>query len=133
MSFDIDIPKGNSMEELIVKWIKLSNKLAQIKETEMDLRKQIADHILAGKVKGSKTATIGKYKLSATAKVNTKIEREELQAIWPDLTAAEKAAVKFDPKLVAVEYKKVPANSIIHSVITDTPGAPSLSVKGIVK
>lgn len=122
-----------NIDKDIATWQRLVNKLADTKAAELAMRLKIAESILDGKVKGSKTTVIGKYKMTATAKVNTKISREELQSMWKALLPEERQAVKFDPSLIAAEYKKLPNDSILNNAITVKPGTPSLEIKGIVK
>lgn len=118
------------IEETVEKWINLSAQLSSIKEQELELRNKICSHILKDKLKGSKKATIGRYVLNATAKLNQKIDKELLETIWEDLSPEEKAAVKFNPSLVAKEYKKLSEKSLLNRAIDSKPGTPSLDLKG---
>ncbi len=118
------------MEDKVQAWIKADAAMRAAKAHELELRKELCDHILQGKIKGSKTTQIGQYKLSATAKLNAKIDKDALKSIWFDLTPAEKQSVKFDPKLIAKNYNGLDASCTIHHVITHKPGTPALSVKG---
>lgn len=119
------------MEAKIKEWLILSGRLANIKEDEMELRKEIAEHILAGKVKGTKSSSFGPYTMNATAKLNTKIDKELLQTMWSDLSEEEKKCIKFDPKLVDKEYKNLDAKSNLHRAIESKPGAPTLKLKAL--
>lgn len=121
----------DSIESMITRWEKLSANLALVKAEEMELRQKIAGNILKDKTKGSKTIPVGQFKLTATAKLNSKINLEELRAIWKDLNEEEKQVFKFSPKLVSEKYKQLPDNSIVHKVITNTPGSHGLSIKEI--
>lgn len=121
------------MEEKVKDWIKAKDKLFAAKTVELDLRNDICAHILQEKKKGAKKGVIGPYTLTATAKLNAKIDKEALRALWGDLNAAEKAAVKFDPKLIAAKYKLVDKKSKLHSTITHKPGTPGLELKGVAK
>lgn len=120
------------IEEKVELWLKAAEELKEVKENELSLRKDICDHILKGQVKGSKKGTIGRYILNATAKLNQNIDKELLQAIWKELSPAEKASVKFTPSIIAKEYKELPDNSILNRAIDSKPGTPSLELKGII-
>lgn len=121
------------MEEKVKEWIVAKDKLFAAKTAELELRNEICEHILSGKIKGAKKGVIGAYTLTATAKLNAKIDREALKALWNCLEPLEKAAVKFDPKLIAAKYKDVPEDSKLHSTITHKPGTPGLELKGVAK
>jgi len=126
------LTKGVNMEETVKKWIEQKEILTNAKVTELALRNEIAAHILQDKIKGAKKGVIGAYKLTATAKLNAKIDKEALKAIWKDLSPAEKQAVKFDPKIVAAKYKTLDAKCMIHQTITHKPGTPGLELKGVI-
>ena len=119
------------MEEKVKKWTKISGQLAMLKVAETELRQEIAAHILKDKIKGAKKGVIGPYTLTATAKLNTKVDRDALKVIWPDLSPEEKAAIKFDPKVVAAKYKLIDEKSILNQVLTNKPGMPGLELKGV--
>lgn len=114
-------------------WLIAKEELATLKARELDLRNQICEHILDGKIKGTSNKVIGVYSLSAAAKLNNKVEKEELQAMWSDLSPEEKECVKFKPEVVAKNYGKIAADSNLHRVITSKPGTPTLTLKGMVK
>lgn len=118
-------------EQTVQEWATAKLKLAELKETELELRKEICDHILGDKIKGSKKGVIGSFTLSASAKLNQTIDKELLKSIWPDLSIEEKKCIKFDPKIVAKEYKTVDAKSNLHQAITSKPGTPTLEIKGV--
>lgn len=118
-----------SITAKVKEWLNAKKKLDHYKDNEMSLRKTICSFILGTKTKGSKTDMVGEFKMTATAKLNTVIDKDALKAIWPDLSKQEKACIRFKPELVAANYKKIPANSKLHQVITDKPGAPTLVLK----
>ncbi len=120
--------------ETILQWVEAAENLRMAKEYELLLRNQICDFILDGKVKGSKTAIInGIYKMAATAKVNDSVDAELLQAMWKDLSPAEKSSIKFKPALIAKVYKTLDGKSNIHRAISSKPGTPSLELKQVIK
>lgn len=130
---DGDMAPLEVTEELVQRWSELQAQLADVKVEEMELRKVISDHILKGKEQGAKKGAVGIYKLTATTKTNVGIDREELQVLWSDLTPAEKACVKFDPKLIAKEYKTLDTKSNLHRAITHKPGSPTLKINSVKK
>ncbi len=117
---------------LIEEWGEAKTALANSKAAEMELRLKICKHILDGKKKGAKKGVIGKYVLTATAKLGTKVDKDALKSIWPNLSKEERAAIRFKPDVDAKEYKKLDKKSILHQVITSKPGTPSLELKGFV-
>lgn len=121
----------NDLEKEVKEWIVQKDRLSATKAAELKLRKKICEHILSGKIKGAKKGVIGPYILTATAKLNNKIDKDALKGIWKDLNKTEMACVKFDPKLVAKEYKTLGSKSILQQVITTKPSPPGLELKGI--
>jgi adenylate cyclase len=119
------------MEEKVKAWIVQKDKLAAAKIAEGELRAEICEHILAGKIKGAKKGIIGVYVLIATAKLGQKIDKDALKSIWTDLSKAERQAIRFKPELIAKEYKMLGAKSILHQTITSKPGTPGLELKAI--
>ena len=117
------------MEATVYAWEYAKSVLDGAKETEMALRTRIWDYVLEGLNKGSKTKKIGGVTVTATAKLNASIDKDALKSIWADLKKEEKAAIKFDPKIVAALFGKLPENSILNQVITHKPAAPSITIK----
>lgn len=116
-------------ENDIRQWIMAKNKLNTAKTKELELRKIICDYILDGKVKGSKKSIIGVFTLTATAKLNNRLDKKLLAVLWPDLSAVEKSCIKFEPSVIAKEYNIIDNKSNIHRAITSTPGTPTLTIK----
>lgn len=118
-------------EEKVKEWLIISGRLKSIKEDEMELRKEICDHILDGKIKGAKSSTFGKYTMTATAKIGEKVDQDLLKVMWPELSKAEKACFKFKADLVSKEYKTLDAKSNVHRAVDSKPGAPTLALKAM--
>lgn len=116
-------------EEKLAKWQEVKNIFDLLKTAEMDLRKELCAHILGDKIKGNKTAAIGEKKVTATAKLNTSVDKELLRTIWTNLSADERKAIRFKPEVVAKEYGKIPNNSKLHQAVETKPGMPTLVVK----
>jgi len=119
--------------DLIKLWLEIKDQLDENKAHEMKIREQIAEHILDGKIKGAKKGSIGPYSLTATGKINYTIDNEFLQAMWPNLTSAEKEAIKYKPLIVASKYKTLDANCKLNKAITSKPGAPTLKLNSVDK
>jgi len=113
-------------------WIWIKNKLDVAKKEELETRKEICEHILQGKIKGAKKGTIGKYILTATAKMNNRVDAEFLKSVWESLSDKEKACIKYKPSLIAAEYKKLKGAMVLHRCIDSKPGTPALALKTVV-
>ena len=117
------------MEEKIKEWVILDYRLKNLKKDELKLRKEICELALDGKTKGSKNCTYGQYPITATAKLNSKLDEILLKDMWSNLNEAEKACIKFVPKLVDKEYKNLDEKSNLHRAVENKPGTPSLKLK----
>lgn len=117
-------------EKEVKAWIVAKMKLDTAKGQEMELRQTICEHILNGKTKGSKKATVGKFILTATAKLNEKINPELFESLWPELTAEEKNCIKFIASIKAKEFHKLKDSMLLHRAVDSKPGAPTLTLKG---
>ena len=113
---------------LIKTWMVAKDQLDKIKAHELEIRKEIAEHILDGKIKGAKKGSIGKYNLTATGKLNYVVDAEFLENIWSELTPQEKEAIKYKPSIVASKYKTLDAKSKLNKAITSKSGTPSLKL-----
>ena len=109
----------------------MKDQLVEVKEKELELRNEICDLILDGKVKG--TSHFKKFGLdaAAVAKENVKIDKDVLKTIFKKLSPQEKACIKYKPELINKEYKNLPENSIFHQAVVTTPGTPALTIKPI--
>ena len=115
--------------ETVKEWILAKEKLDRAKAREAELRIELCNFILQGQPKGSKKATIGKFNLTATAKLNQKVLKDELKSIWVDLNPNQRKCFKFDPKTVTKEINKLEPDSIVFKAIEEKPGMPALSIK----
>lgn len=109
-------------------WLTVKENLANAKDREEDLRRKICKFVLKTKRSGSKTIKDFGYKIKATGKLNTSLDKDQLKAIWPKLSREEKRCIKFSASLKEKEYKKIPEDSILHTVVKKTPGLPSLEI-----
>lgn len=112
-------------------WQKAKDTLAEAKEKEMELRREICSEILGDKLKG--TVHLKKFGLDAAAagKLNTSLDADSLKPIFKKLSPEEKACIKYKPELIAKQYKLLPDDSILHQAVTSKPGTPSLTIKVI--
>jgi len=117
-------------EEGVKAWVIAAHRLKEAKETELNLRVPICEQILDGKIKGAKKGSIGRFTLTATAKINNKVDAELLKVGWEELTPSEKACIKYTPSLIAEEYNKLKGVVKLHRYVDSKPGTPSLAVKG---
>ena len=117
----------------VQEWIEAKDALTKAKALELKLRKEICEAMLGDKINGSVSGVIGPYKMSATAKLNTRLDAEALSSEYDNLTSAEKQAIKFKPELIAKEYKKLDPGANLHRYVINKPGTPGLALKGIIE
>lgn len=119
-------------EKTVVEWMKVKKEIDELKKKENHLRIQMCKSILKGMIKGSRSEVIGKYKVTATAKINTSVDEEALLEIWPDLSDEEMACFKFPPKLNMRQYNSLdPEKKRIYSALISKPGLPTISIKEV--
>ena len=122
-------------EEKVTEWLRQKGILAEAKDREMELRRELVSGIVEGSLKASTTTTIGKYVLKGSAKVSSTItaaDSKALSSVFDTLPPLEKEAVVFKPSLVASVYKKLPGDSKLNQFVTTKPAAPSLELKEII-
>jgi len=115
----------------LLEWQEAKEILDAAKENESKLRKGICEAILQDKVKGTKSVTKFGFKATAVATVNVKIDKEVLSGIFKELTAEEKACLRYKPELKAKEYQALTDESILHRAVTTSPGTSSLELNPI--
>lgn len=116
-------------EKKVKSWILAKTKLDAAKKQELELRQTICEDILKSQVKGSKKITVGKFTLTATAKLNEKVDADLLKSLWENLSDEEKGCIKFKPSLKAKEYHKLKDACLLHRAVDSKPGAPTLNAK----
>ncbi len=115
-------------------WLQKSLELKDLKAAEMKLRKELCTEIFGGKVgKMRKKFMSDEFEVTAENSVAKKVDKEALTEMWDELSELEKAAIKWDPSLVAAGYKIVGENSILHECVTTKPTTPTLKVREITK
>lgn len=118
----------SNMNEVIENWVAAKNELAALQKVERELRAQIAETVLEGKLEGSKTSIIGDWKLSATAVINYTVDSDALELRKAELSAADWAAMTFKPTVVASKLKKLSNDSVLHKIVSAKPGMAQLKV-----
>ena len=134
--------KTTAKDQLIMQWHEAQQTLAQAKEVESQLRKEVLAECFAVEAdfEGTENVDLGEgYKLKSVFKLNRRLANKNGETDKA-LTKIEKLGeagefvadrlVKWEPKLSMTEYKKLPNNmrKIIDEVITAAPGAPSISL-----
>lgn len=125
----------------ILEWNAAVTELAAAKEKELKLRKELLFECFnyeEDNREGTENVQLGNgYKLKAGFKLyrrltNTNGETEaildSIEATGPEGALLADRVVKWKPELSISEYKKLPENfrKMLDSVVTSTPGTPSL-------
>lgn len=118
-------------KQLVLDWIEAKAELSLAKANEMKLRLTISDRVLVGHQKGVKHLIVEGLDVAATGKINTTLDPELVDSLWPDLNQDERDCIKRKPELVAAKYKTLPDDSLLHQAVTTKPGTPTLSVKPV--
>lgn len=99
-------------------WWFWRQRLQEAKEKEMELRKAICEEQGVGIVK------IGGIKYKSNQGVSRSIDAAALESIWDDLTQDDIDCITFKP---TAKWAKISEESILWSVITEKPSAPTLT------
>ena len=119
-------------QDLIQKWEHAQEKLRFYKQQERELRDEvITTHFDIENAKNgvNNFELKNKYVLKYTPKFYTRLDKAGFLAIRDKLSeGAEDAAIKWVPELKGTAYTKLALKDLrlMNSVITITPGAPSL-------
>lgn len=114
---------------VLEEWLNVKAKFDAIKEQELALRKTICADILQGKI-GTKTTHIDGYKITASDKLNVKLDEAALDTVWEALSDIEKDCIKFKPALQMAKYNKLDKevhDTLIEAIVT-SPATPTLKV-----
>lgn len=112
-------------------WLAVSADLKRVKALELKLRNKICSEMLEEKLEGAVTELKikGKFKVTATAKLNRSVDRSMLDALWDDLTEDEKECIDWKPSLKLGEYKKVEmSGGKLLDAVTVKPGQATLKI-----
>lgn len=116
-------------EERLVEWMKVSQKLKELKAEEQALRKELCSILFDNQSGEFKTSTETEHLVVvAESKVTRNIDATALTTMLSDLTDQERKAINYKPNLVLREYRKLPEDSKLHSVIIERPAMPTLDV-----
>ena len=120
-----------TIEEKVELWKTHKNLLDISKAREMELRRDICNHILEeNKGKQSGMKLIGNLKLKAKIGVNVKFDEPLFNTLFDDLSDEEKSCVKFKPQLVSKNLKELDESSQLFLCITEEPSTPTLEIVG---
>lgn len=117
------------MEDKYSDWYKLSLQVKELKAKEIKIRRELCAELFGGRV-GEFTVKRDNpiYVLSAKSDVNRNIDETALLIMMDDLTDQERRCIKFSPKLVLGEYRKLDDDSKLHEVISESPAMPTLKI-----
>lgn len=121
------------LRQKLVEWEFAANDLKLAKDHEAKLRLVCVDELIGSRdvYEGSDKTTFDSFIAVLTARVNRNVDATALESIWEDLTEEEKACINYKPRLNLAKYRKLPDDSILHSVITESPGVPTLKLDWI--
>lgn len=119
------------MSDLYSNWEDAQAKMKFWKAKELELRNEILEELACQKDEGVVNKIIDDLKISATYKLNRKIDVSVLDAIWKDLEEAEKIAIKYKPDIVMKELRdleKEGTSKLLNAIII-TPGQGTIKIK----
>lgn len=106
----------------------IANKLREIKAEEMKLRLDICAALLKQAPVGLSKVIDEGLLIKATRKVTYKLDEEELEDIYDDLSDAEMACIKFKPNLILKNYKMLDDAPLLNDLITVQEATPTLDI-----
>jgi hypothetical protein len=117
----------------LYRWYEVQQKLAEVKDEEAKLRKEVFGLYFPTPVEGTNTAPLPEgWVLKGVYKINRKVDEEELLNVSKKKGMAEviKNTINYKPSLSLTEYKNLPDNTrkILDNALIATPGTPSLEV-----
>lgn len=113
----------------IREWNGLKHEIDKLQKLEYALRESIAKKLLDGKLEGSKTSVVeDTLKMQATAVINYRVDRAELDLIKDELSETEWAALNFRPEVKVAAFRKLENDSKLHDAITSSPGRYQLKI-----
>lgn len=120
---------------LLARWQKASQILAQMKEEEMSLRKEIFSLAFPHAKEGTNTMPLENgWKLVAVHKINRTLDVaafDNARQSMADIGIDPRELIKYSPELVTGEYNKLSEDQkqLVDFCLTSKPGAPSLTLK----
>jgi hypothetical protein len=114
------------------KWYDLASRLRQVKNEEANLRREICEEIFEGATgEFTKKQFVDSVEIKAKSTVNRSLDVAILDAIWENLTEAERSVIAYKPYLKTGDYKKAVKAGLIDTLfeaITEKPGMPTLEI-----
>lgn len=121
--------KFDHLSEKIDEFRQVALRLKHIKAEEMNLRRDLCDILLKGKMKGTHSFNIDGMDVKATKKVNMSLDKKRVDHYYEQMSNAEKDAVKFNPTLSITMYDKIEGDSsVLDGCLTIKPATPTLTV-----
>ena len=113
-------------------WQKMSSDLKMLKEMEANLRRELCEEVLKGRV-GDFTEKCELYgsRVKVSSKVNRRIDKTVLTTLWDALSTEERECIEFKPELKIAKFKKlseINGKHYIYEAIIETPGMPVLEI-----
>jgi len=106
-------------------WLDAKATLDAAKKSEMELRKQICDELLADKPEGTNNFNLFGYDIKAVKKFTYSLDPDFDDTM---LTDDEKECIRFKPSLVLGRYKKLIEPGALDDYVTVTEATPTLSI-----
>ena len=109
--------------------------LAKAKKTELALRKKIIGHFRYGdKTEGVVHKSVAglDIDIAITLKMGRKLDKDALDAVWPDLTESQREAIPYKPSLDLKAYKTLvdgDEEGELINVVIETPALASIKLK----
>lgn len=115
--------------ETLQQWEALSAQLKSVRKMELAARRTICSFILGGpKAIGTKHQVFGETEAHASVTTSLSIDDGELREMLPRLTAQEREAIKWVPKLKKREYDALPKDNQLKHIVKMSVNAPTLSI-----
>lgn len=117
----------------LYEWYEIQEKLADLKDKEAKLRKEVFASFFPNPIEGTNTVPLDDgWVLKGVHKLNRKVNEEELVNVAKrkGMEDVIKNTINYKPSLALTEYKNLPENfrKILDNAIVTTPGTPSLKV-----
>lgn len=121
--------KFDELRDKILDWHRLATVLKETKDLEKELRIELTDLFLGDdrSKRKNKFEFMG-MEIEVTQGASVSVDQGALTAVYPELTEDDKKALKFEGKLISAFYKELPADSLVHEVVTTRPNLPSMKV-----
>ena len=115
---------------LYEEWLEASAELKRAKKRELELRNAICPDVLGDKIEGAVTYYKDGFKVNAVAKLTRTLDREQLEALWDDLTEEEQECIDYKPSLVLSKYKKIEEKGgLLMEAVTVKPAQSTLKIE----